>query len=75
MTAFTAKDCAAKGGEVMIQFGEGKVDFPGIFRRLKTAGFKGPIMVESCAIKSTPAETTANALANRKFLEAALAKV
>lgn len=75
VTAFTAKDCAGKGAEVMIQFGEGKVDFPAIFRRLKKAGFKGPIMVESCAIKATAAETTANAKANRQFLERALAGV
>lgn len=75
VTAFTAKDCAAKGSEVMIQFGEGKVDFVALFRRLKRAGFKGPIMVESCAIGATAAETTQNAAANRKFLEAAMAKV
>ena len=75
VTAFTAKDCAGKGGEVMIQFGEGKVDFPAIFRRLKQAGFKGPIMVESCAIKDTAAGTTANAKANRVFLESALAAI
>ena len=72
VTAFTAKDCAAKGSEVMIQFGEGKVDFPAIFRRLKQARFNGPIMVESCAIGATAAETTNNAKANRLFLESAL---
>ena len=72
VTAFTAKDCAAKDSEVMIQFGEGKVDFPAIFRRLKKANFKGPIMVESCAIGATAAETTRNAKANRVFLEKAL---
>ncbi len=72
VTAFTAKDCAAKGGEVMLQFGEGKVDFPAIFRRLKQAKFNGPIMVESCAIGSSAAETTSNAKANRVFLENAL---
>jgi L-ribulose-5-phosphate 3-epimerase UlaE len=75
VTAFTAKDCAAKGAEVMTQFGTGKVDFVAIFKRLKKAGFKGPIMVESCTIGATAAETTKNAEANRKFLEAALAKV
>jgi sugar phosphate isomerase/epimerase len=72
VTAFTAKDCAAKGGEVMLQFGEGKVDFSAIFRRLKRAKFNGPIMVESCAIGATAAETTNNAKANRVFLERAL---
>lgn len=75
VTAFTAKDCAAKGSEVMIQFGEGQVDFVALLRRLKKAGFKGPIMVESCAVKNTAPETTANAAANRKFLEAAIAKI
>lgn len=75
VTAFTAKDCAGKGSEVMIQFGDGKVDFRAILRRLKQAGFKGPIMVESCAVGATAAATTANAKANRLFLEAALAAI
>lgn len=75
VSAFTAKDCAAKGAEVMTQFGTGMVDFGAIFARLKKAGFKGPIMVESCAVGATAAETTRNAEANRKFLEVALAKV
>ena len=74
VTAFTAKDCAAKGAAVMTQFGTGKVDFVAIFKRLKRAGFTGPIMVESCEVGATAAETTRNAEANRKFLEAALAK-
>jgi sugar phosphate isomerase/epimerase len=73
VTAFTAKDCAGKGSEVMIQFGQGKVDFAGIFRRLQKARFKGPIMVESCAIGATAAETTANAKANREFLQKTIA--
>lgn len=75
VSAFTAKDCAGKGQEVMIQFGDGKVDFKAIFQRLKRAGFKGPIMVESCAIKDTAAGTTANAKANRVFLESVLATI
>jgi sugar phosphate isomerase/epimerase len=75
VTAFTGKDCAAKDAEVMIQFGKGKVDFVGLFRRLKKAGFSGPIMVESCAIGSTAAETTSNARANRVFLEKAISAV
>jgi len=73
--AFTAKDCAGKGVNVMTQFGTGTVDFVAIFKRLKKAGFKGPIIVESCAIGATADETTKNATANRKFLEAALAKI
>jgi sugar phosphate isomerase/epimerase len=75
VTAFTAKDCAAKGADVMIQFGEGKVDFSAIFRRLKKARFNGPIMVESGAIGETAAATTANAKANRVFLEKTLAAI
>jgi sugar phosphate isomerase/epimerase len=75
VSAFTAKDCAAKGSEVMIQFGQGKVDFAGILGRLKSAGFKGPIMVESCAVGETAAQTTANAAENRKFLEAVIARL
>jgi sugar phosphate isomerase/epimerase len=73
--AFTAKDCAAKGAEVMTQFGTGKVDFVAIFRRLKKAGFAGPIVVESCTIGATAAETTANARANREFLERTIAAI
>lgn len=75
VTGFCAKDCAKQRGEVMIQFGEGKVDFAGVFKMLKRAGFQGPIMVESCRIGATPEETTANARANRLFLEKVLAAV
>ena len=75
VTGFCAKDCAAPKSEVMIQFGTGKVDFVGVFRKLKSAGFNGPIMVESCQIGATPAETMANARANRLFLEQALASL
>lgn len=75
VTGLCAKDCLAEKGEVMIQFGTGKVDFPAVFRRLKAAGFNGPIMVESCKIGETPEETTANAKANRLYLEKVLAEV
>lgn len=75
VTGFCAKDCAAQKSEVMIQFGTGKVDFTGVFRKLKSAGFNGPIMVECCQIGATLQETTANARANRVFLEKALAAV
>ncbi len=73
VTAFTAKDCAAKGTDVMIQLGTGKVDFAAIFRRLKKANFNGPIMLETCALTEAAAETTANAKANRLYLESVLA--
>ena len=75
VTGFCAKDCAAPKSDVMIQFGTGKVDFVGVFRKLNAAGFNGPIMVECCKPGATAAETTANARANRLFLERALASV
>jgi len=70
--AFTAKDCAAKGGEVMIQLGAGAVDFAALFRRLRRAGFAGPVMLEGGAIGETAEATTRNARANREFLARAL---
>ena len=75
VTGFCAKDCATVKGDVMIQFGAGKVDFAGVFKTLKAAGYKGPLMVECCKIGATPEETTANARANREFLEKVLAAV
>ncbi len=74
VSGFCAKDCAKQGGDVMLQFGEGKVDFAGVFAQLKKAGFKGPVMVECCG-GSTPAEVTEKARANRTFLEDVLGKV
>jgi sugar phosphate isomerase/epimerase len=74
VTGFCAKDCAEPRGNVMIQFGEGKVDFHGVFRTLKEAGFDGPIMVESCAGK-TPEELVRFARENREFLERVLASI
>ena len=73
VTGFCAKDCAQPKGDVMIQFGTGKVDFAGVFRVLKSAGFAGPIMVECCTVGETPETTAANARANREFLEKVLA--
>lgn len=75
VTGFCAKDCGALKGDVMIQFGTGKVDFAGVFKKLKSAGFNGPIMVECCKIGATPQETTENAKANRLFLEKTLASI
>jgi sugar phosphate isomerase/epimerase len=75
VTGFCAKDCGAEKGDVMIQFGTGKVDFAGVFRKLKSAGFNGPIMVECCKIGATVQETMENARANRVFLEKILAAV
>lgn len=73
ITGFCAKDCGTLKGDVMIQFGAGKVDFRAVFQRLKAHGFNGPIMVECCQVGPTPEATTANARTNREFLEAVLA--
>ena len=75
VTGFCAKDCGEVKGDVMIQFGTGKVNFAGVFAVLKAAGFDGPLMVECCKVGATAEETMANARANREFLEAVLAKV
>jgi sugar phosphate isomerase/epimerase len=75
VTGFCAKDCAAQRSDVMIQFGAGKVDFTGVFKKLKTAGFSGPIMVECCKIGASAQETMENARANRIFLEKVLATI
>ena len=73
VTGFCAKDCAAPKGEVMSQFGTGKVDFKGVFAKLKSVGYNGPIMVEGVQVGATADETTAHARANREFLEKILA--
>ena len=68
VTGFCAKDCAQPKGEVMIQFGAGKVDFAAVYSELKKAGFNGPTFVE-CAGGKTFEEVTQGARANRLFLE------
>ena len=75
VTGFCAKDCGAPRGDVMIQFGTGKVNFEGVFAVLKAAGFDGPIMVECCKVGASAEETMANARANRVFLENVLTKL
>ncbi len=75
VTGLCAKDCDKQRGEVMIQLGAGKVDFAGVFKQLKAAGFNGPIMLEGCKVGATAAETTENARANREFLEKVLATI
>jgi sugar phosphate isomerase/epimerase len=74
ITGFCAKDCGELKGDVMIQFGAGKVDFAAVFKALKAGGFNGPVMVECCRVGATPEETTANARANREFLDKVLAQ-
>jgi sugar phosphate isomerase/epimerase len=51
------------------------VDFAGVFKVLKSAGFGGPIMVECCVVGNTPEATAATARANRDFLEKVLATI
>ena len=75
VSGFCAKDCGEPKGEVMIQFGSGKVDFPAVFGKLKAAGFSGPVMVECCKVGQTPEETSSNARQNREFLEKVLASL
>ena len=75
VSGFCAKDCPRPKGEVMSQFGTGKVDFKEVFAQLKSVGFNGPIMVEGVKVGATPGETTANARANREFLEKVLASI
>lgn len=72
VTGFCAKDCPGPKGEVMSQFGSGKVDFRSVFAHLKATHFNGPIMVEGVKVGATAEETTANARANREFLEKVL---
>ena len=75
VTGFCAKDCAVQKGDVMLQFGTGKVDFKAVFAALKAGGFSGPVMVECCKLSDNPAEVTANAKANREFLAKVLAQI
>jgi sugar phosphate isomerase/epimerase len=75
VTGFCAKDCPEPKGEVMSQFGTGKVDFKAVFMKLKSVAFNGPIMVEGVKVGATADETTANARANREFLEKALSSI
>jgi sugar phosphate isomerase/epimerase len=75
VTGFCAKDCAEQKGEVMIQFGAGKVNFKAVFEELKGAGFRGPVMVECCAQSEARDTVTANARANREFLEKVLGEI
>jgi sugar phosphate isomerase/epimerase len=73
--AFGAAVTGAGNPEVMIQFGTGKVDFAGLYKLLKSAGFNGPTMIEGTAVGATLDETIANARANREFLEKIFASI
>jgi sugar phosphate isomerase/epimerase len=41
ITGFCAKDCGEFKGDVMIQFGAGRVDFTGVFKKLKARDSTG----------------------------------
>jgi sugar phosphate isomerase/epimerase len=75
VSGFCAKDCGEMKGDVMIQFGAGRVDFPAVFGKLKSAGFNGPVMVECCKVGETPGDTSSNARVNREFLQKILASL
>lgn len=75
VTGFCAKDCGAQGGEVMMSFGEGKVDFAALLTKMAAAGFDGPIMIEGIKVGKTAAETAENAKTNRLALERAIGAI
>jgi sugar phosphate isomerase/epimerase len=75
VTGFCAKDCGAQGGEVMMSFGEGKVDFTALLTKMSATGFDGPIMIEGIKVGKTAAETAENAKKNRLVLERVIATV
>lgn len=64
-----AKDCKEQKGNVWLEFGTGKVDFPAVFGELKKVGFNGPVMVECCAAGDMQETVTANARKNREYLK------
>jgi sugar phosphate isomerase/epimerase len=68
VTGFCAKDCAGVKGEIWLDFGKGKVDFPAVFKLLKESGFNGPVMVECCDKGKSLADITAGAKRNREKL-------
>ena len=67
--AFGAAVTGAGNPEVMIQFGAGKVNFASFFKRLKSFGFSGPVMIEGTEVAALLDQTIANARANREFLQ------
>ena len=74
VTGFCAKDCAQLHGDVMIQLGRGKVNFPAVFRTLRDAGFVGPVFLE-CGAGKTFDQVTLGARMNREFLEKTIASL
>jgi sugar phosphate isomerase/epimerase len=59
--------------EVMVTPGQGNVNFPKVFARLRQGGFtQGPLVVECLARGESPAQITAEAIQARRFLETTL---
>lgn len=75
VTGFCAKDCGGQKSPVMLQFGEGKVDFTAVFQILKNAGFNGPVMIECTGVPKSPQLAVKLASANRDFLKRAFARL
>ena len=75
VTGFCVKDCDKQRGNVFLELGTGKIDFPAIFAALKQEGFNGPLMVECCAQGVTPDIVTASARRGREYLEKILASL
>ncbi len=75
VTGFCAKDCGGQKTPVMLQFGEGRVDFQAVFQKLKEAGFKGPVMIECTGVPKSPQHATELAVANREFLRRVFARL
>jgi len=62
-------DAGASGkGYEFVELGQGKVDFKGLFAALKTAGYKGWVVVELDSVPAGRAPKDA-AVANKNFLE------
>jgi sugar phosphate isomerase/epimerase len=60
--------------EVLVTPGDGRVNFPEVFNRLKKGGFtRGPLVVECLARGDTPGAITIQAKKARRFVEGLLA--
>ena len=75
VTGFCAKDCGQPKGDVMIQFGAGKVDFKGVFQVLKSAASSGRHHGRRRWPRQTPDVIRDQARANREFLEKVLTQL
>jgi sugar phosphate isomerase/epimerase len=67
VAGFSAKDCRERGGDVMLRFGDGRVDFKAVFAALAESKFAGPMMVECCD-GNTKADVILGARANGDYV-------